>query len=72
MTRKEARALLGNQPQFALRAMARALAIAPWLNTEDDWKRAEALRALGYRNAPSAEIKGAIDRRRTRETVELI
>lgn len=56
MTRKEARAVLGNQPKWALRNMAKALAIgAHWLNTEDDWKRAEALRALGYRNAPKRE-----------------
>lgn len=52
MTKEEARRILGNQPSWALRNMARALAISTWHNTEEDWKRCEALRALGYHEAP--------------------
>ena len=57
MTRKEARAILGNEPEWALRGMARALGMLTYLGadadwTEDDWRLAEALRALGYCNAP--------------------
>lgn len=56
MTREEARAILGNQPTWALRAMSRALSIHWWSNTEDDWQRAAALRRLGYRKAPKREV----------------
>lgn len=49
MTRAQARALLGNQPKWALRNMARALQLSTWNNDEGDWKRLEALRALGYK-----------------------
>jgi hypothetical protein len=52
MTRKEARAILGNQPKWALRNMALALSFMTYRNTEEDWRRCEALRALGYRQAP--------------------
>ena len=55
MTHKEAQAVLGNQPKWALRNMARALSLMPWMNTDEDWKRAQALRVLGYRNAPKME-----------------
>lgn len=58
MTRKEARALLGNQPKWALKGMARALCMHSWLNTLGDWKRLEALRALGYK--VTVEIPGAV------------
>ena len=49
MTRKEARKIVGNQPKWALRNMARALQMMTWQNTADDWRRLEALRALGYK-----------------------
>lgn len=49
MTRLEARALLGRQPAWALRNMARALQTMTALNNRADWKRLEALRALGYK-----------------------
>jgi len=49
MTRAEARAIIGNQPKWALRNMARALQMLPRLNTCDDWQRLRALRALGYK-----------------------
>lgn len=49
MTRKEARALLGDQPKWALRNMARALQMLTRSNNVGDWRRLEALRALGYK-----------------------
>lgn len=49
MTRKEARSILGNQPKWALRNMARALQTLTRLNNRGDWRRLEALRALGHR-----------------------
>lgn len=49
MTRKEAKKLLGNQAPWALRNMAKALQMMPWENTAEEWKRLEALRALGYK-----------------------
>lgn len=49
MTREQARALLGNQPKWALRNCAKALQMMTSLNTFEDWRRLEALRALGYK-----------------------
>lgn len=49
MTRLEARKILGNQPAWALRNMARALQMMPWENSVQDWRRLAALRALGYK-----------------------
>lgn len=49
MNRKTARSFLGNQPQWALRNMARALQMQTWRNTESEWRRLEALRSLGYK-----------------------
>ncbi len=49
MTRLEAREILGNQPKWALRNMARALSMLTRLNTKEDWNRLAALRVLGYR-----------------------
>ena len=52
MTRLEAREILGNQPKWALRNMARALRMHDWRNTPEDEKRLAALRALGYGSRP--------------------
>lgn len=49
MNKTQARALLGNQPKWALRNMARALQLLTLMNNEGDWRRLEALRALGFK-----------------------
>ncbi len=49
MNRLEAVKIIGNQPKWACRNMARALQMMPWRNTETDWSRLRALRALGYK-----------------------
>ena len=49
MSRKEAREILGNQPKWALRNMARALQMQTFHNGPAEWKRLRALKALGYR-----------------------
>jgi len=49
MKRTEAHRILGNQPKWALKNMARALQLLTWFNTADDWHRLAALRTLGYR-----------------------
>jgi hypothetical protein len=49
MTRNEASKLIGNQPKWALTAMAKALQIHSWNNTEHEWNRLRALKALGYK-----------------------
>lgn len=49
MTRAQARKVLGNQPKWALRNMARALCLHTWRNDQADWDRLRALRALGYK-----------------------
>lgn len=46
MTRKEARAIIGNQPKWAVRNMRRALEMMTYRNTPDDWKRLEACYTL--------------------------
>ncbi len=48
MNRIEARKIVGNQPKWALRNMARALSILNLLNTPEENQRLLALRALGY------------------------
>ena len=53
MTREEAYKILGKRrAKWEYRVMAKALAIHPWLNNEEEWQRCEALRALGYSTAP--------------------
>ncbi len=49
MTRVQARKVLGNQPKWALRGMAQALQVHAWRNTDIEWNRLRALRALGYK-----------------------
>lgn len=57
MNRETAKRILGNQPKYALRNMARALQIAPWHNSAQDWQNLEALRALGFKLAPKYTIE---------------
>lgn len=49
MTRAQARHVLGNQPTWALRNMARALSLYAWHNGPCEWQKLRALRALGYK-----------------------
>jgi hypothetical protein len=49
MTRAEARRIVGNQPKWALRNMARALQMQTFHNGPAEWRRLRALKALGYR-----------------------
>jgi hypothetical protein len=42
MTLKEARAIIGNQPRWAVKNMVRALTMLPLMNTAEDNKRLEA------------------------------
>jgi hypothetical protein len=49
MTREEAKCVLGNRRKWEYRAMAKALSLQWWCNDENDWRRCDALRALGYR-----------------------
>ncbi len=49
MTKTEARKIIGNQPKWALRNMCKALQMLSALNTEAEWDRLRALKALGYR-----------------------
>ena len=49
MTRKHARAILGNQPRWALSNMAKALQLLPRLSTPEDWLRLWALQVLGFK-----------------------
>ena len=46
MTRQEAKKITGNQPHWALRNMAYALSLHPWLNTEEEATRLEAAKFL--------------------------
>lgn len=46
MTVNEAKAIVGNQPTYALRNMVKALNILTWLNTEADERRLEAARIV--------------------------
>ena len=49
MTRAEAKRIVGSQPKWALRNMARALQLHSWNNDADEWNRLRALKALGYK-----------------------
>ena len=49
MKRITAKKLLGNQPQWALKNMARALQMLPYLNGPEEWARLRALKALGFK-----------------------
>ena len=42
MTNSEAKKIIGNSPKYAVRNMAYALQMCPWLNTDDDKRRLEA------------------------------
>tara|TARA_R110000822_G_scaffold21795_2_gene69081 strand:+ start:350 stop:496 length:147 start_codon:yes stop_codon:yes gene_type:complete len=46
MTRAEAKKITGNQPLWALKNMALALAMYPWLNTAEEDRRLEAAKVL--------------------------
>jgi hypothetical protein len=46
MTTEEARAIVGNQPTYALRNMIRALDMFAWINTDADRERQEAARVV--------------------------
>ena len=46
MRLNEAKAIVGNQPTFALRNMVKALDMLPWLNTDADRERQEAARIV--------------------------
>ncbi len=46
MTYERARALVGNQPTYALRNMVRALDMLPYLNTDADRERQTAARVI--------------------------
>lgn len=49
MTRKEARAYLGNRAKWELKGMARALQMHSWRNTAEQWRTLKALRACGFK-----------------------
>lgn len=62
MTRKEATALLGNQPKTALRSQALALQMHTHGNTQEDWQRLMALAVLGYKvGMARMDIQARID-----------
>jgi hypothetical protein len=46
MTREEAKKITGNQPIWALKNMAKALSMCPWLNTAEEDRRLEAAKVL--------------------------
>ena len=46
MNLDEAKAIVGNQPTFALRNMIKALDMLPWLNTAADVERQAAARVV--------------------------
>lgn len=46
MTHDEARRIAGNQPEWALRNMVKALKIHPWLNTAEDKLRLQAAKVI--------------------------
>lgn len=46
MTTAEAKKITGNQPLWALKNMAKALSMHPWLNTAEDDRRLEAAKVL--------------------------
>lgn len=46
MTIDEAKKIIGNQPRWAVRNMAKALSLHPWLNTAAEARRLEAARVV--------------------------
>lgn len=52
MTKDEAKNIIGNQPEFAVKNMALALSMMSRLNTPDDWRRMEAAVMVLGRSAP--------------------
>ena len=52
MTLKEAQKIIGNQPNWAIRNMVRALSLHPWLNTSQDELRLKAAKLLTGDNIP--------------------
>lgn len=46
MTTEEALKIVGNQPVWAIRNMRIALAMHPWLNSEEDNRRLEACKTI--------------------------
>jgi hypothetical protein len=52
MTPSEARQIIGNQPEWAVRNMAFALTLHSWNNSPDDWQRLEAAVIVLGRKAP--------------------
>ena len=50
MTIKEAKAIIGNQPLYAIKNMHRALRMHPWCNTPAEQMRLEACEILLKKN----------------------
>ena len=46
MSKQEALKILGNQPNWAIKNMKKALSMCTWLNTEEETKRLEACNVL--------------------------
>jgi hypothetical protein len=46
MTVEQAKAIVGNQPTYALRNMVRAINMFPWINTDADLERQEAAKVV--------------------------
>ena len=46
MSKQEALKILGNQPNWAIKNMKKALSMCTWLNTEEEKKRLEACHVL--------------------------
>lgn len=42
MTYEEAKKIVGNAPIWSVKNMVKALQMAQWLNTADDWQRLQA------------------------------
>lgn len=59
MTYQEARTIIGNQPLWAIRNMAKALAIHSWLNTPEEARRLEAARTILARDTLKRRLHNA-------------
>lgn len=57
MSRKQARAILGNRAKWELQGMAKALQLHSWNNTAEQWRTLKALKALGFRVSIPIEAK---------------
>jgi hypothetical protein len=55
MTKEEAWKIVGNQPRFAIRNMAKALSMMTWLNTAEDERRLKAAKICLRTNNPRYE-----------------